>query len=325
MRYFILPFIGLLFLACTPSLTEEDVRRIAEEYAIPGPPGPQGEKGEQGEQGIQGEQGPQGEQGIQGEQGSQGEQGIQGVQGEKGDALNISLQEAVMHEVESETLPASLEFAVEGVLQLSVERAGGGEYGGPGAAGSNAFIFHVEDGWAYALTAGHSLEDVVRVRVYRDKDTSWEAEIVYDQQGGVDVGSVRFKCADCKPLAISTESMVSSCASWVLRDNPNCLQIAAGQEVVFISRRTLEDGVEVVTGATVQHYELRGDYPNRLRHDAYIIPGDSGSPVFTPDGYVVGINIVRDPNGGSGATYIVNNDENKLMQNILRRARKDRW
>ena len=33
MRYFILPFIGLLFLACTPSLTEEDVRRIAEEYA----------------------------------------------------------------------------------------------------------------------------------------------------------------------------------------------------------------------------------------------------------------------------------------------------
>lgn len=335
MRYFILPLLCLLFVACSPSLTEEDVRRIAEEYVMsgpPGPPGPQGEPGEQGPQGergdrgaqgrigpqgSRGEQGLQGEQGIQGETGPQGEQGIQGPQGEKGAALNITLAEAIEHEIEHVELIPSIELASEGVLHLVIQFTDGSE------AGATAFIFHVEDGWAYALTAAHALnhEGIRGLRVYQDKDTSWEAEIVRDEQGVLDIGSVKFECDDCKPLAISTESMVSSCASKVY---PDCLQIAAGQEVVTISHRNLERGVEVLMGHTTQHYEFRGDFPKQIRHDIYIVPGDSGSPILTPDGSVVGIIVAIYWDGQAGATYIVNNEENKLMQNILRSAREDR-
>ena len=335
MRYLVLLLV-FLSIACSPGLTEEDVRRIAEEYAIPGSPGPQGEKGDTGEQGPQGEKGDRGAQGrigpqgSRGEQGPQGEQGIQGPagpvgpQGEKGDALNISLEEAIIHEVEPETLPASIELAAEGVLHLAVEFADGGGFGGVGGPGGTGFIFHVEDGWAYALTAAHVLgsESIRSVRVYQDKDTSWEAQIVRDEQGELDIGSVKFECSDCKPIAISTESMVSSCAS---KTYPDCLQIAAGQEVVTISHRDLEKGVEVLTGATVDHFEYRGDFPKAIRHNVYTIPGDSGSPLLTPDGYVVGINVGGYWDGQKGATYIVNNEENKLMQNILREAREDRY
>ncbi len=88
------------------TLTEDDVRRIMQEYpgpqGPPGPAGPQGEVGPEGKQGERGLQGPQGEKGDQGEtgeagpqgrrgaigptgpKGSPGEQGPQGEQGEEG-------------------------------------------------------------------------------------------------------------------------------------------------------------------------------------------------------------------------------------------------
>ena len=333
MRYFILPLLCVLFVACSSSLTEEDVRRIAQEYAIPGPLGPQGEKGEQGEQGIQGEKGDRGAQGRIGPQGSRGEQGEQGIQGpegpegpvgpqgpqgEKGDALNIDLAEAVEAGLSEdvELLP-SLELAAEGVLYIDVGLPGGG-----GITGT-AFIFHVEDDWAYALTAAHLLSppDKVGVTVYRDENTSWQAQVVRDEQGELDIGSVKFQCEDCKAIAISTESMVSSCD---FTEYPDCVQIAAGQELAMVSHRNLEHRIEVERGTTIDHFQYDGRFPKHLRHNIYAISGDSGAPILTLDGYVVGMHIHSYWDGGGGATYLVNNDENKLMQNILREAREDR-
>lgn len=94
MVVFLIPIIG-----CSQShtLTEDDVRRIVQEY--PGPPGPQGEQGERGPVGPQGIQGPagglgpqgevgpigrQGEPGPKGDIGNPGPQGKQGIQGERG-------------------------------------------------------------------------------------------------------------------------------------------------------------------------------------------------------------------------------------------------
>ena len=74
----------LAFLACTPGLSESDIRRIVREEAIPGPQGPPGPTGPQGEQGPRGDQGDPGPEGIQGSKGEQGDPGPQGPRGEAG-------------------------------------------------------------------------------------------------------------------------------------------------------------------------------------------------------------------------------------------------
>lgn len=47
----------LTLVGCQQGLTEDDVRRIVQEYAISGPPGPVGPSGPQGDPGPQGPQG----------------------------------------------------------------------------------------------------------------------------------------------------------------------------------------------------------------------------------------------------------------------------
>ena len=74
----------MLALACTTSLTENDVRRIAQEEAIRGPQGEPGPVGPQGELGLQGEPGPVGPQGSPGQAGEQGPQGGIGTTGQQG-------------------------------------------------------------------------------------------------------------------------------------------------------------------------------------------------------------------------------------------------
>ena len=76
----------MAFWACTPGLSESDIRRIIREEAIPGPQGPPGPTGPQGEQGPRGDQGEPGPEGIQGPKGEQGEQGDPGPQGPRGAA-----------------------------------------------------------------------------------------------------------------------------------------------------------------------------------------------------------------------------------------------
>jgi hypothetical protein len=86
MGRFILGLLSLLLLvslACAQSsLTEDDVRSIAQEYA--GAPGAQGLPGPQGDTGLQGSQGSKGDPGLQGLQGEVGERGSQGQPGPKG-------------------------------------------------------------------------------------------------------------------------------------------------------------------------------------------------------------------------------------------------
>ena len=93
----VLGVLSLLPVACAAGLTEEDVRRIAREEAVPGPPGiqgiqgiqgelgPQGIRGPKGDPGPAGQPGPRGPQGERGEQGPPGEQGEVGPQGPRGD------------------------------------------------------------------------------------------------------------------------------------------------------------------------------------------------------------------------------------------------
>ena len=100
----------MIFIACSPGLTEEEVRAIVQEEisaAIQsvraGPQGPQGTQGRMGapgklgptgrhgqvgpagEQGPPGERGPDGEEGVTGEPGPSGPQGLRGEHGPEGE------------------------------------------------------------------------------------------------------------------------------------------------------------------------------------------------------------------------------------------------
>ena len=62
----VLLLLGVLAVACTAGLTEEDVSRIVQEQQAQGEPGPSGERGAKGEQGDPGEPGAKGERGKPG-------------------------------------------------------------------------------------------------------------------------------------------------------------------------------------------------------------------------------------------------------------------
>ncbi len=76
--------LALTLVGCQQGLTEDDVRRIVQEYAISGPPGPVGPRGPQGEPGQQGPPGQRGPEGIEGRRGPQGPRGVQGPPGPQG-------------------------------------------------------------------------------------------------------------------------------------------------------------------------------------------------------------------------------------------------
>ena len=94
----------LIGLGCSEGLSEQEVRRIVQEYAIPGPqgdkgnagpPGPKGDRGDvgplgpKGDRGAVGSLGPKGDRGAAGPQGSRGDQGDVGPQGPKGERGDV--------------------------------------------------------------------------------------------------------------------------------------------------------------------------------------------------------------------------------------------
>ena len=91
--------------------------------------------------------------------------------------------------------------------------------------------------------------------------------------------------------------------------------------MVTLAYNDLEKGIEVVRGRTIEIccFFEPGD---SVRHDTYLVSGDSGSPLLNSDGYVIGMNLAAD--AISEALYLVDEEWNKPVQNILRRAREDR-
>lgn len=299
-------------------LSESEVITLIQEHSVPGPTGPQGPQGEQGMQGTQGPQGQQGLRGVAGPPGRQGDRGEQGLVGPKGDALNISLADFVQQDIDPQAVQDALDITTEGVVHVkvvtSIQAGRASGYQGTG------FIFHVENGWAYVLTAGHLVDDdPIEYLVYLDQDTQHSAELVYETNSYlVDLASLKFRCGDCKPLAISTKSLLSPACF-----NDSCYKITAGHDVVSITYGDLERGVEVIRGKTVENCCFE-ELPRQVHHDTYIIEGDSGSPLLRPDGYVIGMNIEFAGSGRADAMYLVDEEPNKLIHNTLRRAREDR-
>ena len=283
-----------------------------------GPQGPQGEVGSQGSQGQRGLQGPQGQRGPQGPQGQVGPPGPQGETGPEGRGLQISLQEYVKEDLDSTRVQADLEISADGVVHVKAitERSVSSSSGFQGTG----FIFHISDGWAYVLTAAHIVDDnPIEFNVFRNHDRQHSAELVFRSRSSfTDIASLKFRCSDCKALAISQATLFSPACT-----NDSCFKMLAGHEVVSVTYTDLDRGIEILRGETVENCCFDDLLGREIYHDTFLIEGDSGSPLLTPNGYVVGINVGVDTLGRSQALYLVDEEANKLMQNILRTARED--
>ena len=306
-----------------------------------GPPGEKGDVGPQGERGLPGADGQRGPQGIQGEQGipgQTGQTGLRGQRGERGEAgpqgergpqgavgpagppgkgLEISLAEFVQQDLDFNKVQAELDITSDGVVHV---RALMSESGGIGSFQTGTgFIFHIEGGWAYVLTASHVVDGKpLEFQVYRDTGGQHQAaELVYESDSfRIDVASLKFKCSDCKALAFSNETMRSRISTY-----SDYFGIGSGQAVFSVTWGDLETGVEIFEGETLKSTIL--SLPDEIYHDTYLIPGDSGSPLLNADGYVVGINFGVQDDGRSAALYLIDEGANRLVHNTMRRARED--
>ena len=128
---------------------------------------------------------------------------------------------------------------------------------------------------------------------------------------GTDLASLRFACSDCRPLSItpSQDVLTQRFESWYY---------PADQEIVAITYRSLEEGLQVFAGKSVESYLGDELSDSTIKHDIYLRPGASGSPLMNRSGYVVGVNLSYADSGEANARYLDVKD--KLILNILQRA-----
>lgn len=311
-------------MACSAGMTEGRVLELIEENAVRGEPGAAGPAGPAGVAGPQGPPGPAGAPGLAGERGPAGEDGAAGQTGmagpagppgPKGDALHIELAEFVRLDTSAAQPPVGIATDAVVHVQVIMEPTREGVAGFQGSG----FIFHVADGVAYVLTAAHvAAVDAIAYTVHRSDGASFDAELVHhDDSSIIDLASLKIDCADCKALPIATESLLA----YVEAFGSERQVLLDGTPLFTLAFNSLEAGVEVIDGETIADRFL--SFPLLLEHTAYLVEGDSGSPLVNMDGYVVGIN--HGVRGGKAvALYLVDEDGNTPVQNILRRAREDR-
>ena len=292
---------------------------------VQGPTGAAGPQGPQGVQGIPGEVGPRGPAGESGPIGERGPKGDTGPRGPEGEALEISLAEFIKQDIDPAEVQAALDITTEAVVHVQV--IFGVENSVAHGNKGTGFIFHVENGYAYVLTAAHLMKqegdfwgfnDPIEYLVFRDDERQYKAELAYESDSSsIDIASLKFKCDNCEAIPFSNKSILT------LRDSESYpYEILGGDEVVSVTYGDLESGVEIITGSAMKNSRI--DLPDLIYHDTYLIKGDSGSPLLNPDGYVIGINVSVEDRGRARALYLVDEEANKELHNTIKRAREYR-
>ena len=164
------------------------------------------------------------------------------------------------------------------------------EVGEMGGAGSGSGFLISPDG--LAVTNNHVVTGAATLEVYVGGDTtkSYNAQVL-----GV---------SECNDLALIKLSGVSDLPyfDWYEGD------IAAGMDV-YAAGFPLGDPEFTLTRGIVAKARAAGDLTgtssvdHTIEHDATIHPGNSGGPLVTPDGKVVGINYAGGNLGGSTSQY----------------------
>ena len=292
-----------------------------------GPPGATGSQGAPGAMGPPGEQGPAGPQGLTGPRGEPGPQGAQGpagptgAQGPPGRGIEVSLSDFLALDLDLDRVNEELEITTDGVVNIRVKlRDGQGSMG-------TGFIFHIEGQLAYVLTARHVLYEDRHIgeafEVCLSATECHSAKLVYfpgrhrdgwlTDSTGTDLASLSFQCSDCKALSISPSQEVLEASQYGLG-----YYYPAGQQVVAITYRSPEEGIQILTGETIRSYLGEQLSDSEVEHDIYLRSGASGSPLLNEKGYVAGVNLAYTDDGKAVARYLDAKD--KLLLNILRRA-----
>ncbi len=155
----------------------------------------------------------------------------------------------------------------------------------------SGFIYKEENGYYYALTNNHVVEDSDAINVVLntsegvDKTNAEDSAIDADIVGvdtTYDIAVVKFKTKkEIEPVEIGTSN-----------------NLVAGQDVVAIGSPYGTDFQGTITKGIVSAPErsMEDDEGNTLSYiqtDAAINPGNSGGPLFDADGKVIGMNTMK--------------------------------
>ncbi len=155
----------------------------------------------------------------------------------------------------------------------------------------SGFVYKKENGYYYALTNNHVVEDSDAINVVLntsegvDKENAKNNVIDADIVGvdtTYDIAVVKFKTkSDITPVDIGTSS-----------------NLVAGQDVVAIGspygtdfQGTITEGIVSAPNRSMEDDE--GNTLSYVQTDAAINPGNSGGPLFDADGKVIGMNTMK--------------------------------
>ena len=312
---------GALFfaLACSGGLSEQEVRKIAQEYVSasgpPGQQGPQGEMGLPGEPGLQGpaggmgESGPQGspgpkgdsgEPGLQGPAGGMGESGPQGPPGPKGDRGEPGPQGPLGPTPEPTPTPMATATPVPTptpiVLVTPTPTATPTPTGPP--ANPQELVQRVQDS-IVRVEAGYSGSG--SGFIFAVEETTAFVATNHHVIEGVNAIDVQLHSGlEYKALLLGWDAdrdvaVLAICCSFDFIALPwEPVTPAVGTDVVAVGfPRSSAIGVTATAGA-VAAPDDNSERHDFIHHTAPLNPGNSGGPLFSmPEAKVLGINTAR--------------------------------
>ena len=173
--------------------------------------------------------------------------------------------------------PADLVERVKGaVVRVSVGRG----YG-------SGFIFGTEGDTAFVVTNEHVVEDEDDIDVQVGDSQTYKAFLLgSDPNKDVAVLSI---CCNANFHALKWEAGTTT----------------VGQEVVAIGYPRASDGQPIATIGTVQSPDDFSRLHGYIPHDAPLNPGNSGGPLFSGEGKVIGVNAYSSASSGRVVYYAI--------------------
>jgi S1-C subfamily serine protease len=215
---------------------------------------------------------------------------------------DASVQDAVLLDSYSRTVVGVVEAVAGSVVHIHVN----GERGGRAAHGTGSGVIVSPDG--LILTNNHVVEGAREIEAANTGDRSFRARIL-GRDPDTDLAVLRAETSDTLPAARLGNSKAVM---------PGQIAIAIGNPLGFQS--TVTAGIVSAVGRTLmgQSGRLIGDV---IQTDAALNPGNSGGPLVSSAGEVIGINTATIM-GAQGICFsVASNTALHVLQQVLKHGR----